>query len=426
MRIELKYGDCNYEIVIPEKAEITILNPSKLPVLSSFEDALNHSLSHPIGCDEFEAIVQSIRPQKVSIAIPDETRPTPVKEILPVVLKRLYATSPQIKPECVTIIIGSGLHPNYEIKDIKKMATAYNAVGCRIVSHDAFHARMIDFGVTSRGTPVRINAEFAEADLKIVIGQIDPHQFVGFTGGAKGVVIGCAAAESIKHNHGLMFEEGSQVGILKGNPVREDLNEAGELIGIHLALNVVLDAENRVVQVLAGTPLAVLKEGARFCAQIFGVPIEKKFDIVIASCGGYPKDISLYQAQKGLNLASQVVKRGGKILLLAACPKGIGDDIYFNYVCQFSTPKEILEDFKKSSFKMGAHKAYLFGQTLINHDVVVFSELDPDILKRCHLRAADPSELMMEWVENFDGRPNIAVVPNANTTYFFQELEPKD
>jgi nickel-dependent lactate racemase len=409
--------------VIPEKAEVTILNPAKMQVLSLVEDVLNHSLTHPVGCKKFENLVQSIRPLKVAIAIPDETRPTPVKEILTILLKRLYVASPQIKPERVTIIIGGGLHPHGEKMDMKQLAAAYNAEGCRIVSHDAVHDRMINFGVTSRGTPVLINAEFAETDLKIVIGQIDPHQFVGFTGGAKGVVIGCAAAESIKHNHGLMFEEGAQVGILERNPVREDLNEAGELVGIHLAVNVVLDADNKVVQVLAGTPLAVLKEGARMCAQIFGVSIDKKFDIAIASCGGYPKDISLYQAQKGLNLASQAVKLGGRILLLAACPIGVGDDVYFDYVSRFATPKEAMEDFKKIGFKMGAHKAYLFGRTLINYDVVVFSDLDSGILKQCHLKAADPSEVIRKWVEDFDGRPSIAVIPNANTTYFHQKLK---
>jgi nickel-dependent lactate racemase len=170
---------------------------------------------------------------------------------------------------------------------------------------------------------------------------------------------------------------------------------------------------------LAGPPLEVLESGANTCARLYGVAIDDKFDIVVASCGGYPKDICLYQAQKGLNLASQALKGGGHILLLAASPQGVGDDIYFDYVSQFTTPEEVLNDFRKIGFKMGAHKAYLFGRTLARYNVAISSDLDPGILKKCHLRAADPSEIVSEWVNAFGDRPRVGVIPNANTTYFY-------
>ena len=195
------------------------------------------------------------------------------------------------------------------------------------------------------------------------------------------------------------------------------------MVGIHLAVNVVLDADKNAVWLHAGDPDAVLQDGARVCAAVYGVAISEKFDIVIASCGGYPKDICLYQAQKGLNHASIAAKPGGKILLLAACPQGVGDDAYYNYVCQFATPEEVLEDFRRIGFRMGAHKAYLFGRTLTTHDVVVASELDMSTLNTCHVRAADPHEIIREWVEGFDGRPRVAVIPNANTTYFYMKAE---
>jgi nickel-dependent lactate racemase len=280
---------------------------------------------------------------------------------------------------------------------------------------------MRDFGATRRGTPVRINAAYAAAELKLVIGQVDPHQFVGFTGGSKGVVIGCAAPETIERNHSLMSEPNAVVGQLTGNPVREDQTEAGEMIGIDLAVNYVLDADKQVVQLAAGRPAAVLEACAATCASVYGVGIGERYDIVVASCGGYPKDICLYQAQKGLNLASQALKPGGQILLLAASPQGVGDDIYFDYVSQFSSPEEVVRDFKASGFRMGAHKAYLFGRTLVSYDVAVCSELDAGILGKCHLRAADPATVLEEWVEEFEGAPRLAIIPNANTTYFYRK-----
>lgn len=418
MQVQLKYGDRLRSLTIPEKAEVVVLSPATVPPLEDPIAHLNQALDAPLERPAFERLLQNFRPKTVAIAIPDETRPTPVKLLLPVVLTRLFNALPALKPDQVTLVVGGGLHPPLNEAGLKRVVPPDLARGCRVIAHDASRSALTDYGTTHRGTPIRINAEYARADFKIVIGQIDPHQFVGFTGGAKGVVIGCAAADMIEHNHGLMFDDRARVGGLDGNPVREDMNEAGRRIGIDLAVNVVLDPEKRIVGLWSGDPEAVLRKGAETCAAVYGVGVDERFDIMVASCGGYPKDICLYQAQKGLNLASQAVKHGGKILLLAACPQGVGDDIYFDYVCQFATPQEALNDFKKLGFKMGAHKSYLFGRTLTNFEVAIASDLDPGTLRACHMRAADPELIIKEWVDDFPGRPRVGVVPNANTTYF--------
>jgi len=421
MDIELKYGEGKRTIYIPEKTDVDILRPASLPALESIEEALKRSLTNPLGGESFVDMLLRIRPKTLAIAVPDETRPVPLGKILPILLDQVSEALPVLKTSSITIVVGGGLHPPMDPAGLDRVVTLEIALGCRVVAHDAKQDEMVDFGFTTRKTPIRINAQYAKADVKMVVGQIDPHQFVGFTGGAKGVAVGCAAPETIEHNHSLMFDENAQVGLLEGNPVREDLNEAGEMIGLDLAVNVVLDANKNIVRLLAGNPVEVLKEGAKTCAAVYGVAIEEKFDIIIASCGGHPKDICLYQAQKGLNLASQAVKKGGHILLMAATPKGVGDDIYFDYVSQFTTPEEVLSDFKKNGFKMGAHKAYLFGRTLTNYDVAVFSDLDAGVLKKCHLRAADPTAIIKEWVDGFEGRPRVGVIPNANTSYFYNK-----
>jgi nickel-dependent lactate racemase len=295
------------------------------------------------------------------------------------------------------------------------------AQGCRVIVHDVFTSPTVNFGTTSRGTPIYVNEDFARADYKIVVGLIDPHQIVGFTDGVSGLITGCSSEETIEHNHSLMFHDAATVGVLDGNPVREDLNEAGELIDIDLAIDFILAPNREIIDVQAGLPLENLNRGAQIAAALYGVAIDEKFDIVVASCGGYPKDICLYQAQKGLHLASQAVKTGGHILLLAALSQGVGDDIYFDYVSQFTTPEELLADFRKHKCRMGAHEAFLFGRTLSEFDVAICSELDQGILKKCHLRAANPSQVIAEWLENFtENSKKIGVITNANTTYFYK------
>ncbi len=420
MAIELKYGQGTVSIELPQSADVDILMPNPVRPVSSVKQALTSAFAN-LDKNNADLLPELRQKETVAIAIPDETRPLPVIKVLPIILDWLFTKISDLIPERVTILVGGGLHPPVDKETLERLVPPKVVQGCRVLAHDAINSQMVDYGTTERGTPVHVNSAFATADYKIVVGQIDPHQFVGFTGGSKGVIIGCGGEATIEHNHSLMFHDDARVGLLDGNPVREDLNEAGEMVGIDLSINFVLAPNKDMVQVLVGRPLDTLKEGARTCAALYGVGITDSYDIVVASCGGYPKDICLYQAQKGLNLASQALKDGGNILLLAASPQGVGDDVYFDYVSQFTSPEEVLADFRKQGFRMGAHKAYLFGRTLSRFDVAVFSELDPGVLQKCHLRAADPTEIINEWVENFDGRPRIGIIPNANTTYFYKQ-----
>jgi nickel-dependent lactate racemase len=271
---------------------------------------------------------------------------------------------------------------------------------------------------------VEINAAYGEAELKIVIGMIDPHQFQGMTGGAKGVVIGCASKDLIQHNHSLMSSPAARVGNIRDNPARLDINEAGRMIGIDLAINVCLNPAKRAVALLVGESEAVLRAGAALSEQVYGLPFDQPFDIVIASCGGDPKDICLYQAQKGLNLASQCAAEGGRIVLLAACTQGVGDDRYHDYVRKFATPAEQMREFEDVGFRIGAHKAFLFSRTLVRFTVVVDSEMDESTLAECHLRKGDAQTTVDRWLKDAPagGPPRISVVPSANTTYFYQAV----
>ncbi len=421
MQTALKYGQDLLSLSLPERASVSVLQPSSLPVLNNVEESFNRAMDSPLGGLMLEAMAA---PGTVSIVVPDETRPAPVKTLLPLLLKRLYRAFPELRPADITIVVAAGLHPPLDESGLRRVVPEAVAPGCRVISHDALHSPMRDFGRTSRNTPVRINSCFAEADLRLLIGNIDPHQFVGFTGGAKGAVIGCGSARTIEANHALMFHDLARVANIEGNPVRADIDEAGRMIGIPMVINVVLDGDKRPVQLLAGEPVAVYRTGAATCAAIYGVAVPDPFDMAVASCGGHPKDITLYQAQKGLAHAAQAVKPGGKILLLAACPQGVGDDVYFEYASRFPTPQAALEDFKKTGFRMGAHKAFLFDRILAAFDVAIASDLDAAILQQCHLRACDPQQTVERWVADFSGKPSLAVIPNANTTYFYQPSAP--
>lgn len=422
MDIRLKYGPGHRQLQLPDTVDVTMFEPRAVPVLAQVAEEVARVLAGPLAMPRLADLPA---PQRVAIAVPDETRPTPLKVLLPPLLAHLLSAYPELSPRDVTIVVGGGLHPAPDGAQLERILPA-DLGGCRVATHDARSSPLERLGRTSRGTPVEMNALFASADLKIVVGQIDPHQFVGFTGGAKGAVIGLGSRATIEHNHSLMAHSQARVGRLEDNPVRLDLDEAGEIAGIQLALNVVLNPAKEVVGVVAGRPPVALRQGAALTAQVYGLAYNVPYDLVIASCGGSPKDICLYQAQKGLNMAAQCARPGGRILLLAACDQGIGDETYATYVQCFATPEEQLEEFVAQGFRMGAHKAFLFSRTLVDHEVVVVSELDAATLARCHLTKGQLQPTLDRWLASLPAGGRVAVVPSANTTYFYRAGESID
>jgi len=421
MEVKLKYGKGVKILRLPEQADVQVLTPHDLPHLSDLAGSLQAVLDAPLQAQPLE---RRPRPGRIAIAVPDETRPVPLKELLPVLLDRIFKAWPGIDPEAVAIVVGGGLHPAPDSDQMARILPE-DLGGCRVVSHDALSSPLKSYGFTSRGTPVEINAVFGEADLKIVVGMIDPHQYQGMTGGSKGVTIGCASRKMIEKNHSLMSTPGAVAGNIHDNFPRQDLNEAGRMIGIDLAVNVCLNSAQKAVAVLTGEPEAVLMSGAKITEQLYGLPLKEPFDIVVASCGGHPKDICIYQAQKGLNTASQCVVEGGRILLLAACNQGVGDQTYYDYVRRFTCPSSQMKDFEEFGFRMGAHKAYLYSRTLTRFSVVIDSELDAQTLADCHLSKGNAQETLDRWFQEQPPgfKPKVAVLPNANTSYFYNRKQ---
>ncbi|MDR1856197.1 MAG: nickel-dependent lactate racemase [Desulfovibrio sp.] len=414
MRIELPYGKGLLPLDIPEGSAVDLFVPREAPPLEDPKAALMAAMDRPMDASPLEAVPT---PASLAIAVPDETRPVPLKLLLPPLLDRCLAAWPTLSRERIAIVIGGGLHVPADEAQKARILPMDRLQGCRIVSHDARKGPFRDFGRTSRGTPVRINEVYGDAAYKIVLGMVDAHQFVGMTGGAKGVVVGCASADMITANHSMMKEPAAVAGNVATNPVRLDLDEAGERIGIDMAVNVVLDAAKRPVAILAGRPAATMREAANRTGELYGLAFERPYDIVVVSSGGHPKDICLYQAQKGLNPALQCSAPGGRILLVAECSQGIGDDVYHDYVRGFSDAAALMEAFKAGPFRMGEHKAYLFARTTTTRSVVLHTALKAEELASCLLVGGDAQTTLDGWLgENPQAR--IAVIRNGNSSFF--------
>ena len=146
--------------------------------------------------------------------------------------------------------------------------------------------------------------------------------------------------------------------------------------------------------------------------------LRETFDIVIASCGGSPKDICLYQAQKALDAARRCAGKNGKILLVAECAQGIGDERYLEYARNFSDHASLLRDFENQTFRMGAHKAYLFSRVAATHEIVLHTALSQEDLASCLLNKGNLQVTLSDWL-TAEPEARIALITNANATFFF-------
>lgn len=372
MEIRIPYGQTYLTGIIPGHIEVDFIDPPVISAASQPLVVVEDALDHQLGDIAWPAVVGA---QSVAIAINDKTRPVPHHVLLPPLMKRLEQSG--IPDDAITFYIAVGAHPPMTLDEFHLVVPATILERYRVVSHNCEEdGGLVLLGETARETPVWVNRNFHQSDFKIVVGNIEPHQFVGFSGGVKTAAIGLAGLKTIKHNHALLTHPDSQLGVYETNPARQDVEEIGKQINIHLALNVILNQDKQVVQALAGDPVAVMRAGIPLSRQICQAAVSQKYDVVIASPGGHPKDINVYQAQKGLSHAAHITRPHGTMILAAACPEGAGSPHYENWMAGRTSYADVLEQFQAEGFRIGPHKAYLIARDASKLRLLFYSQMD--------------------------------------------------
>ena len=239
------------------------------------------------------------------------------------------------------------------------------------------------FGQTTRGTPVLINKLLCDVDHVILTGTIVFHYFAGFGGGRKAILPGCAAMETIRMNHQWMMDDRVGLGITTGNPCYEDQVEGVERFakGRDLFLfNAVLNAKHEFLRMYAGHWVKAHLEACKFVREVYGVPIPREADLVIVSCGGYPKDTNAYQMQKTMDNARIAVKKGGAVILVAECREGSGNQKFEDTCRRLGSYDAIVKELKEH-FVMGANKAFAVTRNMQKAPYFLVSSLDPKLAK---------------------------------------------
>ncbi|MBR4768161.1 MAG: nickel-dependent lactate racemase [Lachnospiraceae bacterium] len=378
MRVNFGYDKGVQSVEIPDKNLIGILSANEIQYDRTGTEAVRFALSHPIGQPRLS---KNVRPgMKIAVVTSDISRPLPGREVIPAILDELFLSG--VSPEDVTVVFALGSHrPHTE--DEKRFLVGdrvFETVRCV----DSDPNDCVRLGVTKRGTPVDITRSVAEADYKIAVGNVEFHYFAGYSGGSKALMPGVSTVEAIRANHRMMTDENALAGKLTGNPIREDIEEAGEIAGLDSIVNVVLDEHKRIVFAVSGDKIKAHRVACAFLDQMYRVPIRKKADIVLVSQGGAPKDANLYQTQKALENAKYAVKPGGTIILIGSCKEGLGSRTFEAWLKEAASPEDLIKRVREQ-FELGGHKAAAIALVLRSARVILVSDLDPELVKRIFL-----------------------------------------
>ena len=369
MNVNFKYKKDEIFGVVNQGKILGEIMPNTREVLEDPTEEIYLALQNPVGTQPLS--VMAVGKKKVAIVISDQTRPVKSKILIPPLLEILQKAG--ISKTQISIIVALGIHRPLTETELIQLVGEEIFSSVSVYNHDPND--VIHMGYTTRGTPLEINRRFIEADLRICTGNIDLHFFAGYAGGAKAVMPGLSTRNAIANNHKMQLSPYAQSGVLNGNPVREDIDEAGKIIGIDFILNLVQNEEKEIIAVCAGDVIEAHRYGCKIIDQMYKISLKERADVVIASAGGDPKDVNLYQAQKSLDNAAHAVKPGGIIFLIAACGEGYGESIMEQWLLEANgNPDVVLERLSKE-FVLGGHKAAAIARVAKKAQIILLSEM---------------------------------------------------
>ncbi|MBY3307810.1 nickel-dependent lactate racemase [Rhizobium laguerreae] len=324
-KVALSYGRGHLDIALPADARPVMIRKRQLPKLSDPKAAVIEALGAPIAAAPLGELAKGRR--SACILICDITRPVPNKLFLRPMIETMIAAG--IAKDKISVLVATGLHrPNLGGELAELVGDPWVLDNVRVENHYARDEDAhVDFGFTStRHTPVKLDRLFAEADLRIATGLVEPHFMAGWSGGRKVIAPGVAHHETIRTFHSARFME-DPLAVqcnLVGNPLHEEQLEIVRMLGEVYALNTVLDEDRDLVCVTFGEIIASHQAAVDFVSGATQIALDRKFSTVVTSSAGYPLDKTYYQTIKGMVTPLDILEPGGTLIMVSECSEGFG------------------------------------------------------------------------------------------------------
>lgn len=391
----MKYSDTEFTVSLDPQQVVAEVHANKVELPQrTVREHIEYALDHPIGAGPIEEAVQA--GDKVCIIISDVTRRwQQPSTYLPILVERLNRAG--IPDENILILCATGTHRRQTEEEHISLVGEDLYHRIRFLDHQCDDKEHLTYmGTTSRGTPVWLNSYAMACDKLILTGGVVYHFLAGFGGGRKSVVPGIAGRETINTNHNNALNHGLGSGsnprVCNGNmsddnPFHSDLMECAAFAKPAYLLNVIVDDNYQIVGAFAGDWQKAHEEAAKVVKQLDGVAIPRRTPLVIASAGGFPKDINLYQTSKTLSNALAAVAPGGTMILLSQCREGFGDPDCEAQICSYDTMEE-REKALRADFSIGGFVGFLFAETAENYHLILVTDIPGQRFERTKIQVA--------------------------------------
>jgi nickel-dependent lactate racemase len=407
--MRLQYGDTTVDVALPDQRVLGIIEPQRLSV-PSCESLVKQSLLEPVGMPRLKTLFRNNKPGDVVILVSDRTRSiTHYDRILDLLLTELVDAG--IDEKNIECLVAVGTHRAHTEEENRQLYG--NCSGSiRFTCHDC-HKDLISIGKTSTDLEVMVNKRAQEADFVIATGKINFHYMAGFSGGRKAVLPGIAGYETIRSNHCKLRREGVTQGVIKGNIIAQEMNEAAEMFGLDYLVNMVETSDNKTSHVVCGDPARAFAQGLAVFKNQRLVEITQPADCVIVSAGGCQGDRTFYVGHKALTTAIPAVKSGGTIVLTARCAQGVGNDAFFHLLAE-NTVDDLLCA-SEDAITIGGHRAYQTARILHDYNIIVVTDENKDILSTMQFTVVSSMTAALERVQQREGDDFVCyVIPDGH------------
>ena len=410
------YGEGTVRASLPEEQVLGVLTGKAVPPLEDIGDALGQALDHPVEAEPLTSFARS--GHRVAIVISDITRFWMRQDLVVPHLIRYLNERCGVPDRDIVIVVATGTHAHGTDEEMKRLITPEVFGRIRSVYHDCQAEDLTEIGVTPHGNRILINHEVAAADRVICLGACSHHVMAGYGGGRKSILPGVSALSTIRYNHLFSLDEkefrsSSRIGncVTRGNPLNEDMCEAAGLLPHLFMISLVMNADMKLAAVIAGHYLRSWEAGCRMIDSFYKITVPQKADAVIASCGGYPKDMSLYQGTKCIDNVEFCLKKGGTLILMMEARDGGGPEEFFGW--NRNLLDGTFEHRLRTQFTIPGYIFLLSCEQARRYRIMLLSTIPAETLRPIGMESYQDMDTLLKAAD-LSGK-SIYVIPNGNT-----------
>jgi nickel-dependent lactate racemase len=369
--VTIPFGGTPLGFEVPEANLSQILSPHPSQPIVDLDAAIGAALANPIGQPPVGEWVHPT--DRVLIVCDDNTRLTPAGRLIPPLLEHLNRAG--VPDRRIACIMALGTHRYMSADEMRAKVGAEVSGRIRVFNHEWREPEnLADLGRSARGTPLLVNRAVTEADVVIGLGSIVPHHIPGFSGSSKIILPGVCGPMSTAETHMLSCEGGgdSFLGI-EDNPVRRDMDDMADRVGMRTIFNVVMNSEGRVCGLFYGEMRTSFARGVELARRIYGVPFREVPDVVVAN--SYPCDLDFWQSHKAQYPAQRMVRPGGVIVVCTPAPEGVSP-VHTDLLDYTAWPSAAIKDaYRAGRLTNGVAAALAVAWAMVREkaDVITFS-----------------------------------------------------